>query len=82
MGSQPAIDGASSSDDIVGWGPKGGYVYQKCFVEFFVEKSEVDKIEERVRERGHGWVNYFAGNVLVRTAQSASEAHLVSEYMI
>lgn len=65
VGSQPAIDGVSSSDEVVGWGPKGGYVYQKCFVEFFVEKDEVNRIERKVREQGQGWVDYFAGDVNV-----------------
>lgn len=68
VGSQPAIDGTSSSDEVVGWGPKGGYVYQKCFVEFFVEKEEVEKIEKKVRERGQGWVDYFAGSLKVNLA--------------
>lgn len=63
VGSQPAIDGASSSDDVVGWGPKGGYVYQKSFVEFFVETEDVAKIEEKVKTKGMGWVNYYAGNL-------------------
>lgn len=66
MGSQPAIDGADSSDEIVGWGPKGGYVYQKSFVEFFVETTDVEQIEKQVREKGGGWVDYFAGNLRVR----------------
>ncbi|KAI0345246.1 MTHFR-domain-containing protein [Trametopsis cervina] len=63
VGSQPAIDGASSSDDVVGWGPKGGYVYQKSFVEFFVETEDVARIEEKVKTKGMGWVNYYAGNL-------------------
>ena len=29
INSQPAVDGASSSDPVFGWGPKNGYVYQK-----------------------------------------------------
>ncbi|KZT09600.1 methylenetetrahydrofolate reduct [Laetiporus sulphureus 93-53] len=63
VGSQPAINGASSSDEVVGWGPRGGYVYQKCFVEFFVEGADLEKIERKVKEHGHGWVDYYAGNV-------------------
>ncbi|KAI0929219.1 hypothetical protein AcW1_006218 [Taiwanofungus camphoratus] len=63
VGSQPAINGASSTDEVVGWGPRGGYVYQKCFVEFFVEKADLEKIERKVKEQGQGWVDYFAGNV-------------------
>lgn len=79
VGSQPAIDGASSSDEVVGWGPKGGYVYQKCFVEFFVEKEEVDKIENNVRERGQGWVNYFAGDLHVSTVP-ITESSLINAW--
>ncbi|KAI0636604.1 methylenetetrahydrofolate reduct [Trametes polyzona] len=63
VGSQPAINGLPSTDEVVGWGPKGGYVYQKCFVEFFVEEKDVERIIKKVREEGGGWVNYFAGNV-------------------
>ena len=29
INSQPAVNGRSSSDPVVGWGEKGGYVYQK-----------------------------------------------------
>lgn len=37
--------------------------YQKCFVEFFAEKEDVEKIEAKVRTDGKGWVDYFAGNL-------------------
>lgn len=40
-------------------------MYQKCFVEFFVEEEDVRKIQEKVREEGAGWVDYFAANVQV-----------------
>ncbi|KAJ6618807.1 methylenetetrahydrofolate reduct [Mycena sp. CBHHK59/15] len=62
VGSQPAINGASSSDEVVGWGPRAGYVFQKGFVEFFCQEEEVNAIERRVLERGKGWVHWFAGN--------------------
>ncbi len=65
VGSQPAINGVPSTDDVVGWGPKGGYVYQKCFVEFFAEQKDVERIVKRVQEEGAGWVDLFAGNVKV-----------------
>ena len=29
INSQPNVNGAPSSDPVFGWGPKGGYVYQK-----------------------------------------------------
>ena len=62
MGSQPAVNGASSSDPVFGWGPRAGYVFQKCFVEFFCEEEDVEAIEKRVGARGAGWVHYFACN--------------------
>ncbi|KDR73532.1 hypothetical protein GALMADRAFT_251254 [Galerina marginata CBS 339.88] len=61
VGSQPAVNGASSSDEVVGWGPRAGYVFQKCFVEFFCSEQDVNAIEQRIKESGNGWVHYFAG---------------------
>jgi methylenetetrahydrofolate reductase (NADPH) len=66
VGSQPAVDGISSSDEVVGWGPPGGYVYQKAFVEFFAPRSDIDMIQDKIKEKGGGWVHYFAGNYEVR----------------
>ena len=34
--SQPKVNGAKSSDAVFGWGPQGGYVYQKAYIEFLV----------------------------------------------
>lgn len=62
VGSQPAVNGASSTDEVVGWGPRSGYVFQKGFVEFFCEKEDVEAIALRVEQRGKEWVNFFAGN--------------------
>lgn len=62
VGSQPAVDGVSSSDEVVGWGPRAGYVFQKCFVEFFCEEADVQRVARAAEERGEGWVDWFAGN--------------------
>ena len=67
VGSQPAVDGASSDHEVLGWGPQGGYVYQKCFVEFFVTAEDVARIGSKVHARGKGWVDYFASNAEVRS---------------
>lgn len=40
IASQPAVDGLLSSHPIHGWGPKGGFVFQKAFVEFFVPATD------------------------------------------
>jgi len=63
--SQPAVDGAPSTDAVFGWGPRGGYVFQKGFVEFFVEEPILERIEKKVAAEGKGWVHYFSGNLQV-----------------
>jgi methylenetetrahydrofolate reductase (NADPH) len=65
VGSQPAVDAVSSEDDLVGWGPKGGYIFQKAFVEFFAEQEIVTWLRSRIHERGHGLVSFYAGNLEV-----------------
>ncbi|GAA5849861.1 hypothetical protein JCM3766R1_004020 [Sporobolomyces carnicolor] len=67
VGSQPAVDGVRSSDAVYGFGPKGGYVYQKAFVEFFLTEEQLDELKKRSEEdeRGEaddGFVKWFAGN--------------------
>jgi methylenetetrahydrofolate reductase (NADPH) len=66
--SQPAVDGALSTDEVFGWGPRGGYVFQKGFVEFFVEEQVLERIEKKVAAEGRGWVHYFSGNLQVSMA--------------
>ncbi|KAH9940805.1 methylenetetrahydrofolate reduct [Epithele typhae] len=44
INSQPAVDGAKSSDKIHGWGPANGYVYQKAYLEFFVSPELLDML--------------------------------------
>ncbi|KAI9511116.1 methylenetetrahydrofolate reduct [Russula earlei] len=61
VGSQPAVDGLPSDDNTVGWGPAGGYVYQKPFVEFFASVSIVDKLEKAIGAV-NGVVDFLAGN--------------------
>ena len=40
IASQPAVDAVSSEHAIFGWGPKGGFVFQKAFVEFFIPADD------------------------------------------
>jgi methylenetetrahydrofolate reductase (NADPH) len=39
INSQPAVNGAKSEDKVFGWGPRNGYVYQKAYLEFFVQPT-------------------------------------------
>jgi len=48
INSQPAVNGAKSTDPVHGWGPKGGYVYQKAYLELFVFPSIFDTVMERL----------------------------------
>lgn len=61
------MDALSSSDPIVGWGPRGGYVFQKAFVECFCAEGCVRWLEEKVKETekkhgGRGLVTFYAAN--------------------
>lgn len=65
IGSQPAVDGAKSTDPVFGWGPQGGYVYQKAFVEFFAPEKDVEMVISKAGSQGKGWVDYFVVNLEV-----------------
>lgn len=71
VGSQPAVDGASSGDKVHGWGPGGGYVFQKSFVEFFVKPDEVERILSKIAAAEAGLpsgalISMYASNKKVR----------------
>lgn len=60
VSSQPAVNGASSQDPVYGWGPKGGYVYQKAFLEFFVSDQQIDDLLLRLGKDEN--ITYYATN--------------------
>ena len=60
IASQPAVDGARSTDEVFGWGPRGGFVFQKAFVEFWVPSADWKALRETLDK--HLEVTYFAGN--------------------
>ncbi|KAK0519792.1 methylenetetrahydrofolate reductase 1 [Tilletia horrida] len=62
VGSQPAVAGISSADPTYGFGPRDGYVFQKAFVEFFVEERCKKWLLEKIEREGNGKVTFFAGN--------------------
>jgi len=51
INSQPAVNGVSSSDKNFGWGPRGGFVYQKAYVEFFASPEHVHSIIEATKKK-------------------------------
>jgi methylenetetrahydrofolate reductase (NADPH) len=44
INSQPALNGCKSNDTKYGWGPSNGYIYQKLYIEFFIEKEPMMKL--------------------------------------
>jgi methylenetetrahydrofolate reductase (NADPH) len=48
INSQPAVNGAKSSDPVFGWGPRNGYVYQKAYLEVFVSPEYISEIITRL----------------------------------
>jgi methylenetetrahydrofolate reductase (NADPH) len=82
VGSQPAVDGNSSSDHVFGWGPKGGYVFQKSFVEFFCESEDLELIGQRAKHDGA--VHWLAANnevrVFVKKLSSISDFFLQGQF--
>jgi methylenetetrahydrofolate reductase (NADPH) len=60
INSQPAVDGALSSDKVYGWGPKNGFVFQKAYVEFFVSPKLMDSLMDAISE--FPYLTFYAVN--------------------
>jgi methylenetetrahydrofolate reductase (NADPH) len=58
INSQPAVNAAKSTDPVHGWGPKGGYVYQKAYLELFVFPSVFNAVMERLADNPN--LTYYA----------------------
>lgn len=48
VASQPAVNGVPSNHQTFGWGPKGGFVFQKAFVEMFIPRKEWEVLKEKL----------------------------------
>merc|ERR1711937_1011996 len=59
INSQPRVNASLSTDPYVGWGPAGGFVYQKAYLEFFCTKELLDKI---IAGAGKNTISYMAVN--------------------
>ncbi|KIX02607.1 methylenetetrahydrofolate reductase [Rhinocladiella mackenziei CBS 650.93] len=60
INSQPAIDGAPSTHPVYGWGPAGGWVYQKAYLELLVFPSIFSTVMERLDANKN--LTYYAVN--------------------
>ncbi|SCU88323.1 LAFA_0E12002g1_1 [Lachancea sp. 'fantastica'] len=62
LASQPATNSTSSTDKIFGWGPRGGYIYQKSFVEMFVHKEQWNNVLKPKLEPLSPNVSFYVGD--------------------
>eukprot|EP01116_Phalansterium_solitarium_P003876 TRINITY_DN14707_c0_g1_i1.p1 TRINITY_DN14707_c0_g1~~TRINITY_DN14707_c0_g1_i1.p1 ORF type:complete len:591 (-),score=263.10 TRINITY_DN14707_c0_g1_i1:551-2323(-) len=58
INSQPKVNGAPSNDEKVGWGPQGGYVFQKAYLEFFTSPENFKLLQEVLK--GFPSIQYHA----------------------
>ncbi|KAG7274842.1 hypothetical protein CRUP_038815, partial [Coryphaenoides rupestris] len=72
INSQPNINGKPSSDPIAGWGPAGGYVFQKAYLEFFTSSENVTALL-KVLKKYEPRVNYHIVNVEGHNLTNAHE---------
>ncbi|XP_008165443.2 methylenetetrahydrofolate reductase (NADPH) isoform X1 [Chrysemys picta bellii] len=64
INSQPNINGKPSTDPIVGWGPSGGYVFQKAYLEFFTSSENITALLKVLKTKKYELrVNYHIVNV-------------------
>ncbi|KAF2232374.1 methylenetetrahydrofolate reduct [Viridothelium virens] len=61
VASQPAVNGVRSGDEVFGWGPRNGFVFQKPFVEFFLGRKDWEGLRRKLEGREEE-VTFFAGN--------------------
>ena len=82
IASQPAVDGLPSTHSIHGWGPPGGFVFQKAFVEFFVSASTFHTTLRPHLDHLHksGEISYYAGNAAgaFHSSESSDAVHAVT----
>lgn len=62
INSQPAIDGALSSDKTFGWGPKNGFVYQKAYIELFLSPKAFDVLLDKIMTNNYPYVTFYGVN--------------------
>eukprot|EP01100_Stratorugosa_tubuloviscum_P011921 TRINITY_DN543_c0_g2_i1.p1 TRINITY_DN543_c0_g2~~TRINITY_DN543_c0_g2_i1.p1 ORF type:complete len:593 (+),score=269.86 TRINITY_DN543_c0_g2_i1:52-1830(+) len=58
---QPRVNGELSTHPIYGWGGPGGWVFQKAYVEFFVNEEDCMKLKEIIDAK-HPYLTYHAVN--------------------
>ena len=78
INSQPAVNGVKSSHQVHGWGPKGGYCYQKSYLELLIPPTLLNELIKRIDE--HEDFSYYAVNKAgdLRTNAETDEPNAVT----
>eukprot|EP01064_Diplonema_japonicum_P028827 TRINITY_DN4521_c1_g1_i1.p1 TRINITY_DN4521_c1_g1~~TRINITY_DN4521_c1_g1_i1.p1 ORF type:complete len:618 (+),score=163.08 TRINITY_DN4521_c1_g1_i1:70-1923(+) len=63
INSQPGVNAERSDTKDVGWGPKGGYVYQKAYVEFFCSPEAQAKVLEVISQPKYDQLTWMASGI-------------------
>lgn len=71
INSQPAVDGADSTNQTFGWGGPGGYVYQKAYCECFCSPENMQRLVKMVQQNKS--MNLYAINNQSVTVQEGVE---------
>jgi len=62
INSQPRVNAAPSTDPIHGWGGADGWVYQKSYVEFFIDESRLKVLLNEIQQKQYRFLTYHAVN--------------------
>lgn len=83
VNSQPSVNGAPSTDPLVGWGKPGGYCYQKAYLECFMTAELSDKLIQIIEREFPVRVNYHAINkdVCLKSNFKNHKINSSSEYL-
>merc|ERR1719174_422137 len=78
INSQARVNGALSTDVVYGWGPAGGVVYQKAYVEFFCSPTMLKKLKDHFhKKKDVDWMVISKSGDL-QTSANASAAEQVT----
>lgn len=62
LASQPPGNCVKSTDKIFGWGPPGGHIFQKAFVEFFISHEDWLNLRDRLDKISPEKITFYEGN--------------------
>lgn len=58
INSQPSVNGIKSSHPVHGWGPHGGYCYQKAYLELLISPDLLNELISRMEKSEH--ITFYA----------------------